>query len=118
MIPAPLFNHRATVWRYREIRGASFREKVRQWSRVSSARRVGLILTTNREARDDTGAGERTTGEYAAACNAHVDVCEGDVLEVYSGRMAPLNLKVEAHDAAGDLTAELVMVPFTGELAS
>ncbi len=118
MIPAPLFDHRATVWRYRELRGSSFREKKRQWKRVSAARRIGLMLTANREARDDTGAGERTTGEYAAVCNARVDVQEGDVLEVYSGRMSPLQLKVEAHDAPGGMTAALVMVPFTGELAS
>ena len=118
MIPAPLFDHRATVWRYREPRGASLREKTRQWNRVSSARRVGLILKVNRERRDDTGAGERTTGEYSGVCNARIDMCEGDVLEVYSGRMSPLNLKVEEHDAPGGQTAELVMVPFTGTLAS
>ena len=118
MIPAPLFDHRATVWRYRELRGESFREKTRQWSRVQGARRIGLILKTDREARDDTGAGERTTGQYAGTCNAHVDVCGGDVLEVYRGRMAPLNLKVEGHDAVGGMTAELVMVPFVGKLAS
>lgn len=118
MIPAPLFDHHATVWRYRELRGASFREKTRQWSRVQGARRIGLILQVNREARDDTGAGERTTGEYAGTCDAHVDVQGGDVLEVYGGRMAPLNLKVEEHDAAGGMTAALVMVPFVGELAS
>ncbi|MDK1102494.1 MAG: hypothetical protein QGD93_02555 [Actinomycetota bacterium] len=118
MIPAPLFDHRATVWRYRELRGASLREKTRQWRRVSSARRVGLILKTDREAREDTGAGERTTGAYSAVCNAHIDVTEGDVLEVYSGRMSPLQLKVEAHDAAGGMTAVLGMVPFTGQLAS
>ena len=118
MIPGPLFDHRATVWRHRELRGASFREKTRQWSRVSSAKRIGLLLSVNRERREDTGAGERTTGEYAGVCNARVDVCEGDVLEVYDGRMAPLNLKVDEHDALGGMTAELVMVPFTGTLAS
>jgi len=118
VIPAALFDHRATVWRYRELRGASFREKTRQWKRVSTARRMGLLLKANREARDDTGAGERTTGEYAGTCNARADVCEGDVLEVYYGRMAPVNLKVEAHDAVGGMTAELVMVPFVGKLAS
>ncbi len=92
MIPAALFDHRATVWRYREKRGTSLREKTRQWRRVPKARRTGLRLRANREARDDTGGGERTTGEYTAVCNPWVDVVEGDVLEVYSGRMAPLNL--------------------------
>ena len=118
MIPAPFFDHRATVWRYDEVRGSDLREKTRQWKRVSTARRMGLILKANREARDDTGAGERTTGEYSGTCNARVDVRGGDVLEVYYGRMAPLQLKVEQHDAVGGMTAALVMVPFTGELAS
>ena len=118
MIPGALFDHRATVWRYLEARGASLREKSRQWKRVTTARRIGLLLKANREAREDTGAGVRTTGEYSGSCNAHVDVCEGDVLEVYDGRMSPINLKVEAHDAAGGMTAELVLVPFTGTLAS
>ncbi len=118
MIPAPFFDHRATVWRYRELRGASLREKTRQWRRVSRSRRIGLLLKVNREAREDTGAGERTTGEYAGTCNAHVDVCEGDVLEVYYGRNAPIQLKVQQLDAVGGMTAELVMVPFTGQLAS
>ena len=118
MIPAPLFDHHATVWRYSEARGASLREKVRQWKRVSTARRTGLLLKANREGREDTGAGERTTGEYSAVCNAYVDVCEGDVLEVYAGWMAPIKLKVEAHDAVGGDTAEMVLVPFTGTLAS
>lgn len=118
MIPAPLLDHRATVWRYSEVRGASLLEKNRQWKRVTTARRMGLILKASREARGDTGAGERTVGEYSGACNAHVDVCEGDVLEVYWGRNAPINLKVEAHDASGGQNADLVMVPWTGELAS
>ncbi len=118
MIPAPLFDHRATVWRYRELRGSAFREKTRQWRRVTSSRRVGLMLKVDREARDDTGAGERTTGQYAGTCNAHVDVQGGDVLEVYYGRHSPIQLKVEQLDAVGGMTAELVMVPFTGELAS
>ena len=118
MIPGPLFDHHATVWRYGEARGASLREKVRQWKRITSARRIGLLLKANREAREDTGAGERTTGEYAGTCNARVDVTEGDVLEVYEGRMAPINLKVDGHDAVGGMTAALVLVPFTGELAS
>ncbi len=118
MIPGAIFDHHATVWRYGEARGASLREKVRQWKQVEGAKRIGLLLTANREAREDTGAGERTTGEYAGTCNARVDVTGGDVLEVYDGRHAPLNLKVEEHDAPGGMTAELVLVPFTGELAS
>ncbi len=118
MIPAALFDHRATVWRYRELRGATFREKNRQWSQVKNSKRIGLILSVTRERREDTGGGERTTGEYAGACNAHVDVEEGDVLEVYSGRMSPVNLEVDEHDAPGGMTAELVLVPFTGTLAS
>ena len=118
MIAGAIFDHHATVWRYSEARGASLREKVRQWKRVAASRRIGLLLKANREAREDTGAGERTTGEYAGTCNARVDVCEGDVLEVYDGRMAPINLKVEAHDAVGGMTAELVLVPFAGSLAS
>ena len=118
MIPAALFDHHATVWRHREVVGASLREKTRQWSRVSTARRIGLLLKVVRERREDTGAGERTTGEYEGFCNARVDVCEGDVLEVYSGRNAPVNLKVDEHDAPGGLTAEMVLVPFVGELAS
>lgn len=117
MIPAPLFDHRATVWRYNELRGASLLQKTRQWKRVASARRIGLILKVDREARDDTGAGERTTGQYAGTCNARVDIRGGDVLEVYRGRMAPLNLKVEEHDAVGGMTASLVMVPFVGKLS-
>ena len=118
MIPAALFDHRATVWRYRELRGANLREKTRQWRRVTTARRMGLLLKANRENRDDLGAGERTTGQYAGTCNARDDVLEGDVLEVYYGRMAPLNLKVEAHDAVGGMTASLGLVPFVGKLAS
>ncbi len=118
MIPAAFFDHRATVWRYRELRGAALREKTRQWKRVTSSRRIGLLLKVDREARDDTGAGERTTGQYAGTCNAHVDVQGGDVLEVYYGRHSPIQLKVEQLDAVGGMTAELVMVPFIGKLAS
>ena len=118
MIPAPLFDHHATVWRYNELRGSALLDTSRQWKQVAKARRIGLILEVNREARDDTGAGERTTGQYTGTCNAHVDVRGGDVLEVYRGRMAPLKLKVEEHDAAGGMTAALVMVPFVGKLAS
>lgn len=118
MIPAPLFTHHATVWRYREKRGSSLLETTRQWGRVSTAKRIGLLLEANREARGDTGAGERTTGEYSGTCNAHVDVCEGDVLEVYSGRNSPINLKVEGYDPSGGMEAELALKPFTGELAS
>ncbi len=118
MIPAALFDHRATVWRYNELRGSSLLEKTRQWKQVASSKRIGLLIKVDREARDDTGGGERTTGQYAGTCNARVDVRGGDVLEVYRGRMAPLKLKVEEHDAAGGMTAALVMVPWEGKLAS
>ncbi len=118
MIPAALCDHRATVWRYRELTGSGLLETTRQWRRVASARRIGLILEVDRQARDDTGAGERTTGQYAGKCNARVDVRGGDVLEVYRGRHAPITLKVEQLDALGGMTAELVMVPFIGKLAS
>ena len=118
MIPAPFFDHRATVWRYNELRGASLLQKTRRWKQVASSRRIGLMLEVNRQARDDTGAGERTTGQYAGTCNAHIDVRGGDVLEVYRGRLAPLKLKVEQLDAVGGQTATLVMVPFVGKLAS
>jgi hypothetical protein len=74
-------------------------------------------LKTNAENRDDLGAGERTTGQYAGTCNARVDVRGGDVLEVYRGRMAPLKLKVEAHDSVGGMTATLGLVPFVGKLS-
>ncbi len=118
MIPAPLFDHRATVWRYLELRGSALLETTRQWKQVAGARRIGLILEVDRAARDDTGAGERTTGQYTGKVNARVDVRGGDVLEIYLGRMAPLKLKVEEHDAVGGMTAALVMVPFVGKLAS
>ncbi len=118
MIPAALFDHRATVWRYNELRGAALLEKTRQWKRVARSKRIGLLIKVDRESRDDTGGGERTTGQYAGTCNAHVDVRGGDVLEVYRGRHSPLNLKVEEHDAVGGMTASLVMVPFIGKLAS
>ncbi len=118
MIPATFFDHRATVWRYHELRGAALLEPTRQWKRVASARRMGLLLEVNNQGRDDTGAGERTTGQYGGTCNAHVDVRGGDVIEVYRGRHAPISLKVEERDATGGMTAALVMVPFIGKLAS
>ncbi len=118
MIPAPLFDHHATVWRYRELRTAALRNRERQWSKVATARRIGVLVKAVRERRDDTGAGERTTGEYAGVVNARVDVCEGDVLEVYDGPTSPINLKVDGRDVVGGMTAELVLVPFVGELAS
>ncbi len=118
MIPANIFDHHATVWRYRELRGTSLREQVRKWTKVAGSRRVGLLLKVGREARDDTGAGERTTGEYTGTLNAHIDVQGGDVLEVYSGPLSPLQLKVEEIDPAGGMTVALMAVPFTGELAS
>lgn len=118
MIPAPLFDHHATVWRHRERTGTQLREVTRQWSPVKNSRRIGLILSVTRERREDTGAGERTTGEYAGLCNTYVDVEEGDVLEVYAGRMAPIQLRVDQHDAEGGMNAELVLVPYTGKLAS
>ncbi len=119
MIPAPLLDHHATVWRPSEKRGTSgLRDTIRSWTKVEGSKRVGLILKVNHERRADTGGGERTDGEYDGICNAEVDVSEGDVLEVYSGRMSPVNLKVDQHDAAGGMSAELVLIPFTGKLAS
>lgn len=117
-LPATLFDHRATVWRFREKRGAALREKTRQWRRVQKARRIGLRLKVNHESRADTGGGERTTGEYAGVCNARIDILEGDVLEVYFGPTAPIELKVDERDPAGGMTAALTLVPFTGTLAS
>ena len=118
VIPAPLFNHRATVWRHREKRVPGLREVTRQWGRVAGAQRIGLVLSVNRERREDTGGGERTTGEYAAVCNRRADVKEGDVLEVYRGPMAPVNLRVDERDATSERTAELLAVPYIGKLAS
>ncbi len=119
MIPAPLFQHHASVWRYSEKRGTTgLRETIRSWKKVEGSKRVGLILKVNHERRADTGGGERTEGEYDGVCNPDVDVHEGDVLEVYSGRMSPLNLEVDEHDSAGGFSAAMVLIPFTGKLAS
>lgn len=117
MIPAPLLTHRATVWRKSEKRGTGgLRETIRSWTKVEGAKRVGLILKVNHERRGDTGGGERTEGEYEGICNGGVDIVEGDVLEVYSGQMSPLNLKVDEKDQPADIA--LVLVPFVGKLAS
>lgn len=114
MIPAAMFDHRATVWSPDEKTGGTFREVERRWKR--GQQRVGLKLDTTSERRDDTGGGERTLGVWKGICALRVSVAEGDVLEVYSGPMAPLNLKVDGVHRPGRSHTQLVLAPFSGKL--
>ena len=113
-MPSAMLDHRATVWSPLEKTGSSFREVVRKWKRGQEQLRVKL--DTTRERREDTGAGERVTGEWKGLCSLSSRVGEGDVLEVYRGPMAPVNLKVDQVHRPGRSHTELVMVPFSGKL--
>lgn len=114
MIPATTYDHRATVWGQTEEKGATYREKRRRWKRVQE--RVPVKVYPTRERREDTGGGDRTTGEWKGIAPIGAKVCEGDVLEVHTGPMAPVNLKVDQmHKPGGNHTA-LVLVDFQGKL--
>lgn len=119
MIPGPAtYDHRANVWAQRDEVGATFREKRRRWKRVQE--RVWCKVYPTRERREDTGGGERTTGEWKAILPNSAEVVEGDVLELYDGPQAPEQLKVDqAHRPGGRGPGghlELVLVDFKGKL--
>ncbi len=109
-----MLDHRATVWAPDDETGGSFREVVRGWKRGQE--RLPVKLDTTRERRENTGGGERTTGEWKGIAPLSARVCEGDVLEVYSGPMSPVELKVDQVHRPGRSHTELVLVPFTGKL--
>ncbi len=109
-----MFDHTATVWSPDEETGSSFREVVRNWKRGQG--RLRLKIDTTRERREDTGGGERTTGEWKGLASLSASVCDGDVLEVFSGPMSPVQLKVDQVHRPGRSHTELVLVPFTGKL--
>lgn len=109
-----MLDHRATVWTPDEKTGSSFREVVRGWKRGQE--RLPVKLDTTRERRENTGGGERITGEWKGLCALSAKVCEGDVLEVHRGPMAPVNLKVDQVHRPGRSHTELVLVAFSGKL--
>lgn len=113
-LPATTFDHRATVWGQSEEKGSTFREKRRRWKRVEE--RVPCMIYPTRERREDSGGGERTTGEWKALAPFGAKLEEGDVLEVYSGPMAPVQLKVDQVHRPGRSHTQLVLVDFSGKL--
>lgn len=112
-LPATTFDHRATVWIQSDAKGATFRETVRRWKRSHG---VPCMIYPTRERRDDTGGGERTTGEWKALAPFGAKIEEGDVLEVYSGPMAPVKLKVDQVHRPGRSHTQCVLVDFSGRL--
>ena len=114
MFGATTYDHTLNVWRFTESRGATFREVVRSWTKTISDIRMKVQAT--RERREDVGPGEIVGGEYNAYGSAHHDIREGDVLELTAGPESPRTLKVDSAYRPMSHHAELVLVPFTGEL--
>ena len=86
MIPATSFDHTVTVWAPKpEGELGTLRTVLRKFARVQGAERVRMKVYVTRERREDTGGGDRTTGEYKALCRYGVEVKTGDVLEVLEG---------------------------------
>ncbi len=113
-LPAATFDHRARVWAQSDEKGPTFRETVRGWKPVEE--RVPCMIYPTRERRDDTGGGERTTGEWKALAPFGAKIEEGDVLEVYAGPMAPVELKVDQVHRPGRSHTQCVLVDFSGRL--
>src|SRR5690606_2964046 len=85
MISPHLFDHTVTIWGSQDVRGSTFGDVSRTWSRVPLMADVEIALQVKRETRQDAGPGERVVGEYHGFGAAALDVIEGDVVEVTDG---------------------------------
>ncbi len=115
MIPARHFDHVATVWRFQEVRTSALRSAERVWSPVAEDRPIGL--QRRRGAWESRQGGEASGGEWKGYASASLEVCDGDVLEITGGRMAPLTLEVDEAYPPRSHHTELVLVPWDGELS-
>lgn len=115
MVGPAQYDHTVTVWRSTESRGA-LREVTRSWSKVAGAIGTRMGVQPRRERRQDTGGGERVTGEYAGYGPAGLDVQEGDVVQVTAGPEAPCSLLVDAASRPLGHHLEATMVSWKGEL--
>jgi hypothetical protein len=122
MIPTRLFDHTVTVWGSQDVRGATFGDVERSWSRVPGQDGVRIAIQARRETRQDAGPGERVVGEYAGFGPASMDVVEGDVIEITAGPEASPNpnecrlLKVDSAYKPRGRHTQLVLIQWDGEL--
>lgn len=117
MIPSTHFDHRASVWRFQERESATLRVKERQWGPVAGSDDVPVALQAQRQTWEDRPGGQKVGGEWKAFAHADMDVLEGDVLEVYEGPLAPMNLEVDSAYPPRSHHMELVLIPWDGSLA-
>lgn len=123
MISADFFDHTVAIWGYREGQGSTFREAERGWFVVAGQDDVAMAIQTRRETLANEGMGERVVGEYRGYGPASLDVCEGDVIEVHTGPMAPPDgadpvlLKVDGVYRPSGRHTELTLIQWDGELA-
>lgn len=117
MIGGAIADHTVTVWRFSELRGATFREVAKAWAPVEGTPGTRLTIQTKREARSSAGPGTIVRGQYKGIGPVGLDVCEGDVLEVTAGPEAPLRLKVESARRPRHHHLELDLETWAGSLA-
>lgn len=123
MIGGVAYDHRVTVWGSQDVRGATFGDVEREWSRVPGMSDVRMKITPTRETRSDEGPGERVVGEYEAFAASRANIVEGDVLEVLEGPEASRNpdrvrkLRVDAAYPNGMHQTELVLTHWDGALS-
>lgn len=120
---AHLFDHTVTVWGSQQLRGATFGDATRQFSKVPGQDDVRIALQVRRETRQDAGPGERTVGEYNGYGPAAMDVIEGDLIEIIAGTEADPDpnqtrlLKVESCYKPRGHHTQLVMRHYDGRLS-
>lgn len=118
MIGGLAYDHTATVWRSTESRSAGLRDVTRSWAKVAAATGIRIGVQVLRERRDDTGGGERTTGEYSGYGPAALDLEEGDVVQLTAGPEAPATLEVDRACRPQNRHLELTLIAWPGELPS
>lgn len=123
MISTSFYDHTVTIWGSRQTRGDDFGEPDRQWSPVFGQDGRKVALQSKSGSLQEVGPGERVVGEYMAYGPVDLDVCEGDIFEVWAGPQVPPNsedsllLKVDSqpYRPFGRHT-EIVLVHWGGEL--
>lgn len=94
----------------------ALRVKERSWEPVASNDDVPMALQTRRGTWEDRQGGEKVGGEWQAFAHAGMDVLAGDVLEVFDGPLAPMNLEVDDAYTPRGHHMQLVLIPWDGSL--
>jgi hypothetical protein len=113
---ASMFDHMCRVRTFAETVTGAQRSLISSYSAESASAEEPCALGSAKFGATDGGKGNRREGSTLVYLGIDASLARNDVLEVFDGPNAPVNLKVLSVDRPRGHHTECICEPFTGAL--